>query len=373
MTTSAPDDEKRFDDPVRSSRDRDALTARLQDWLRGQTGDAGAEVVDLTTPSGSGMSSETLLFDLRHESSGQAAVEPLVARVAPDPADVPVFPSYDLELQFRLLELVGEHCAVPVPRPRWLELDEAAIGSPFFVMDRVEGRVPADIPPYVFEGWLLDASPESRRELQDQSVRVISELSTIDVTAHDTDFLEIDAPGATPLRRHLNSTRDFYDWTRRDRVHPIIEETFAWLDANWPDESPTVISWGDARIGNIMYASDGFAPVAVLDWEMAALAPVEVDLGWMTFLHRFFQSIAEVMELPGLPGFMEPEDVLAVHADHTGRPAADLAWFEVYSAIRHAVVMSRIMDRNVRFGQAEWPDDVDSVIPHRAMLQQMIS
>ena len=52
---------------------------------------------------------------------------------------------------------------------------------------------------------------------------------------------------------------------------PLIERTFAALDKTRPHEGPTVLNWGDSRIGNMMFHD--FAPVAVLDWEMAALGP----------------------------------------------------------------------------------------------------
>ena len=56
--------------------------------------------------------------------------------------------------------------------------------------------------------------------------------------------------------------QQYYDWMRDGRVYPVIEEAFDWLEANWPaDEGDTVISWGDSRIGNMMY--DEFTPVAV--------------------------------------------------------------------------------------------------------------
>ena len=63
-----------------------------------------------------------------------------------------------------------------------------------------------------------------------------------------------------------------------------------------------MVSWGDARIGNMMYRD--FEPVAVLDWEMAGLGPRELDLGWMIFLHRFFQDLAEQMACRACPEFM---------------------------------------------------------------------
>ena len=61
------------------------------------------------------MSSETLLFEAEWTRAGTPGRAPLVARVAPDADDVPVFPRYDLERQFRVLRLVGELTSVPVP------------------------------------------------------------------------------------------------------------------------------------------------------------------------------------------------------------------------------------------------------------------
>ena len=121
-------------------------------------------------------------------------------------------------------------------------------------------------------------------------------------------------------------------------------------------------------MGNIMFNNDSFVPAAVLDWEMAGLAPVEVDLGWLVFLHSFFQDIAETYEFPGLPDFMNPETVRETFRDQTGHLPQDLHWFMVYAGLRHAIIMSRINDRSVHFGQAAWTKDVDEVIPHRNLL-----
>ena len=78
---------------------------------------------------------------------------------------------------------------------------------------------------------------------------------------------------------------------------------FAVLDAQWPayDGDPC-ISWGDARLGNILWS--GVEPVVVLDWEMVALAPPAVDLGWMLFFAEYFQRSAERQGRPGIPGFL---------------------------------------------------------------------
>ena len=77
-----------------------------------------------------------------------------------------------------------------------------------------------------------------------------------------------------------------------------------------------MLCWGDSRIGNVMYQD--FAPVAVLDWEMATLGPREMDLGWMAFLHRFFEDIAGLANLPGLPDFLRLPDLAQTYAEITG-------------------------------------------------------
>jgi aminoglycoside phosphotransferase (APT) family kinase protein len=361
--------------PTRSSRDRAELRTRMTTWLGSRLGpDSDVELSDVTSPGGSGMSSETLLFDATWTEDGARRTHALVARVEPDDADVPIFPTYDLQLQYRVMDLVGAHSSVPVPTTRWYESDPGPLGKPFFVMDRVSGRVPADIPPYLMDGWLIEASAERQRELQDHTVGILADLHGIAIDDLDVAFLDTPAPGDTPLARHVNNQRAYYEWIRNDRTHPIIERTFAWLDANWPsDEGPTVISWGDSRIGNVMYESDGFAPVAAFDWEMAALAPQEMDLAWMMFLHTFFQQIADVLEIPGMPDFLRRDDVIATYEARSGRTVQNFEWFEVYAALRHALVMVRVRERSVHFGEGEWSDDVDEAIPHRAAIEEMLA
>jgi aminoglycoside phosphotransferase (APT) family kinase protein len=358
---------------TRSSRDPDVTGRRLAAWLRRVLPD-GAEpaVVAVTVPDSNGMSSETLLFDAEWSEDSARGLHRLVARVAPDLGDVPVFPTYDLESQFRVMQLVGEHTDVPVPRVRWLELDPEAIGAPFFVMERVEGRVPPDVMPYPMGSWLQEADPADQRALQDASVALLAGIHSIAVEAVDAGFLELEEPGDTPLRRHVAHQRAYYDWMRGDRTYPVIEEAFDWLEANWPaDEGETVVSWGDSRVGNVMY--DEFTPVAVLDWEMAALGPRGIDIGWMVFLHDFMQDICETMGMEGMPAFMRNADVGERYEQLTGVPVDDLAWYEVYAALRHAIVMARVHQRSVHFGQAEEPEDPDEAVMHRDLLRRMMA
>jgi aminoglycoside phosphotransferase (APT) family kinase protein len=239
------------------------------------------------------------------------------------------------------------------------------------VRDRVDGRVPPDVMPYTFGSWVSEATDAERRHLQDAAVGVLAGLHGIDVGAVDVSFLALDVPGSTALRRQLEHQRRYYEWVRGDRRHPIIERAFGWLDAHWPgDEGPTVINWGDARIGNMLFR--GFEPVAVLDWEMAVLGPREVDLGWFLFLHVFFEDLAHQFALPGLPDFLRTDDVTRTYERRSGHRVRDLPFYEAYAALRHAIIMARVHARRVHFGEAEWPADPDEVIPHRGVLARML-
>ena len=152
--------------------------------------------------------------------------------------------------------------------------------------------------------------------------------------------------------------------------YPLIERTLAWLDANRPPEGDPVLNWGDARIGNMLYAD--FEPVAVLDWEMATVGPREVDLAWMIFLDTFFDDLAERFEMPPLVGFMDTADVVAEYERLTGHTVQALEWYSVLAALRFAIVSVRTSTRGIAYGQMEQPAEPDDLIMFRSLLERML-
>jgi aminoglycoside phosphotransferase (APT) family kinase protein len=342
----------------RTTRDPEQLRERLQAWLRGRH--PGAEVGTLQPTSATGMSSDTLLFEARWPSS-----EPMqfAARLAPAPEDVPVFPAYDLTGQYELMRAAGDH--VPVPPTYWDEPDPSYLGTPFFVMGRVDGQVPPDLLPYNFgDSWLFNASVDEQRTLQDSTVDVIADLHRMPVPDH----LRVDAP----LRFHVARTRAWYDFVARHGVgSALVERAFDWLDAHWPaTESEAVVSWGDARIGNVIYRE--FRPVAVLDWEMAGTGPRELDVAWLVYAHRNFEDIATMLGLPGMPDFLRKDDVVARYCERANVELHDLDWFETYAAVQFAIVYLRVGWRSVHFGERDLPDDPDELLYNREPLQRML-
>lgn len=361
----------------RSSRDPATLPARLGEWLATQLPEGAAPVVSLESGTdANGMSSETLVLDATWTEDGATRVGHFVARVAPAAADVPVFASYRLQDQYDALRLVDELTDVPVPAVRWMEPTGAVLGTPFFLMDRIEGVVPPDVLPYTFgDNWLFDAAPEEQRRLQDATVDVIARLHAIPDAATTFAFLDPDQPGETPLRRNLARTREWYEFAAADvGPSPLVERGLAWLAANLPpdgpDETDTVLCWGDARIGNVLYRD--FEPVGVLDWEMAAVGPRELDLGWLLFAHQVFEAIATMLELPGMPHFLREDDVREKYAASGGGEVGDLAWFTLYAAVQWGIVFLRTGARQVHFGELTLPEDVDGFMHHRAVFERLL-
>ena len=359
-------------DLARSSRDPDALRGRLEHWLASRWR-SDATVSRLEATSANGMSSETMLFDAASAKGGAPTVEHLVARLAPDDADVPVFPSYDLERQFRVLQAVAGLSAVPVPQVWWYEPDGSHLGAPFFVMSRVDGEIPPDILPYNFgDSWLFAATPEDRRRLQDASVRVLVDLHAIARPEEQLGFLTLDAPGDTPLRRKVAHTRAWYEWATTDvGPSPLVERAFAWLDEHWPgEESAAVLNWGDSRIGNVIYRY--FAPVAILDWEMACLGPRELDVAWMVYAHRVFEDLAVDHGFPGMPEFLVLDDVVSTYETLSGQPLHDLEFYATLAAVQYAIVFLRTGQRSIHFGERDAPGEVDELIMNRDPLERML-
>ncbi|HVT64863.1 MAG TPA: phosphotransferase family protein [Mycobacteriales bacterium] len=357
-----------------SSREPEQVRQRLEQWLAQQI-DGGSDVTvsDLEGSEANGMSSDTTMFRARWTDSDGPHDERLVARIAPDTNDVPVFPTYDLQGQFDVIRAVAALTKVPVPRPYWCEPSPEPLGAPFFVMSRIDGVVPPDVMPYPFgDNWLFDASADDQRKLQESTVAAIAALHDVTDAAERLPFLDKDKPGDTHLRRHVANTRAWYDMVAREGApSQLVERAFGWLDDNWPaHESATVLSWGDSRIGNVLY--NDFEPAALLDWEMVGLGPRELDVAWLVYAHRVFQDITGALGLPGMPHFLQPADVATQYESLTGYACRDLRWFMVYGAVQWGIVFLRTSARQVHFGEKEWPADRDEVMHNRIHLESLL-
>jgi aminoglycoside phosphotransferase (APT) family kinase protein len=344
-------------------RDPREVEVGLGRWARAFLGRQG-KLSDLRIPD-SGMSSDTVLFRLDGEG--------LVARLAPAPGSYPTFPTYDLGLQAQVIGLVHERTAVPVPEVIHVEESSEWLGVPFMVVRAVEGVVADDNPPYLIDpnGWFLRGSPEDWKRLETSTVNVLVQLHEIVDDGEATAFLRLDAPGDTALAAQLASHREYYEWVRDGRTIPILEQAFEVLAATIPANDRSVLNWGDARPGNIIYQD--FEPVGVLDWEMAGVGPPEVDVAWLTFFQRFYGSFADQYGLPPVPAVFGRAEVVGTYERLSGTALDDLAWYEALAGLHLGIVLARMSSRAISFGAQEPPDHPNGLIMFAPLLERLLA
>ncbi|MGH0037369.1 MAG: phosphotransferase family protein [Myxococcota bacterium] len=324
--------------PAPQGRDFEQTRRVLARWLAERIPDAqNLEVGALSGPSATGFSSDTLIFDLAYDQGGRRVERGLVVRL--EPTGVNVFPHYDVAAQYRVMDALARDGRVPVPPTLWLEEETSWLGVPFYAMERVDGRVPTDNPPYHAGGWVADeATPADREALWWSALDVLARIHATDWRALGLEFLAPSSTESTHTLRQLSDYDRYYQWALGDLRHPTVESALAWLRAEAPADGDSVgLCWGDARIGNMIFG--GNECIAVLDWEMATLGNPEQDLAWFLFLDRHH---SEGVETPRLPGFPGREESIARYEASTGRPVKHLHYYEVFAAMRFSVIMMRV-------------------------------
>jgi aminoglycoside phosphotransferase (APT) family kinase protein len=256
----------------------------------------------------------------------------MVLRRPPRP---PLPPSaHDVLREARLLRALQD---TPARVPAVLAVceDSDTIGSPFYVMEKIEGDViVTSIPP------ALD-TPAERRRISEELIDALVEIHAVDWRAaglegfgKPTGYLE------RQLRRfgglwELNKTREIAS----------VERVGGWLAENMPESGPATIVHGDFRLGNTIFASDPPAHLAaVLDWEMATIGDPLADLGYLCMMWTesgdpqggMREALGGVTRREGFP---TREELIGSYEQRTGRSMQDLRWYTTLALWKSIVFM----------------------------------
>jgi aminoglycoside phosphotransferase (APT) family kinase protein len=324
--------------------DIEGTRQKLMAWFSQRIG-SDVHIGDLSIPQATGMSNVTLLFTITYQQGNKTINQDCVGRLSPD-IEYPVFPAYDLSLQYRVMDIIGSQTEVPAPPLLGLEMDTSVLGTPFYIMEKIDGRIPGDMPPYTMGGWMMeDINVDQRAALWNASIKTMATLHRQDYQALGFDFL-FDA-GKTPLQQQLDYWEHYRDWGLQGHPCPIAEEALDWLKENQPPNEPTALCWGDSRLGNLIISEDCQSINAVLDWEMAVLGNPLQDLAWWNYHDRCFSEALGMPRLEGLPGF---DDTIALWEKESGLSAEHYHYYSVFAGMRYGLIMSRVM---LATGQAE--------------------
>ncbi|GAB2526883.1 phosphotransferase family protein [Nocardia heshunensis] len=280
-----------------------------------------------------GFATETYLFEIQDGDDNT----PLVLR---RPPDLSLFPDYDLLRQVLVMRRLAA-TGLPVPGVAWLERGENPLGSPYFVMNRLEGQAPSDYPSYHVAGTYFEATPGQRERMWWGCVDTIAEVNQLDWRELGLEFLAFPERGAGVIEQGVNYLDAALSWACEGDAPEIYRRAVAYLRDNLYEPERIALCWGDARMSNILYDSD-FRVRGVLDWEIAHLGAPESDLAWMLFLDWACSEYEGHAALPGTPSRAE---TISYYEKITGERVRNLAYQEIFSAALLSVPLLRMTHR----------------------------
>jgi aminoglycoside phosphotransferase (APT) family kinase protein len=339
-----------------------ATLESLRDWLsRRLAADGGRDVRirDLSAPD-AGYSGKTMFVTASWTAAdGAGCLRELVFRV--QVPDQQLFVAPDALRQARVMSALAGQPGLPVPKIRFTEADPRVLGAPFYVMDRVRGQVPGDVPSWHRKGWTVDLSPAERARLHDNGLAALVALHRVD-WRQGLSFL--DPPGTgTALDRYLAQLERWYDWCGPSRRFgpDVLAAGLRHVLGHRPDDPGAGVVWGDARVGNMCFAGDQ-SVAALFDWESATIGPPGIDLGWWLMFERYLCEAQGLRRLDGVPG---REETTARYRELGGAEIGDIDYYELLAGVVMTLITSRLADVLVDTGRVT--PDIAAIYPTRAV------
>lgn len=249
--------------------------------------------------------------------------------------------AHAVEREYRVLAALGAQ-GFPVPRVYGLCEDEGVLGTAFFVMDMVPGRI-------VWEADFPGLSPEQRAAHFDAMNATIARLHGFDPEAiglgdygRASGFVE---------RQVARWSKQYVSDTDAGRV-PAMDRLVEWLERNLPpDSGESRIAHGDFRCDNMIFDAEAAEVRAVLDWELSTLGDPASDFTYHCLMYRMpagiFTGLAG-LDLAAL-GIPSEEDYVAAYCRRTGRERiANYDYLIVFNLFRLAAILHGIKGRLAR-------------------------
>jgi aminoglycoside phosphotransferase (APT) family kinase protein len=233
----------------------------------------------------------------------------------------------------------------PVAEPILYCADEAVIGTAFFVMSHVDGRV-------FWDAEIPSSNPAERAQVYDAMNATLARLHSYDPAAIGLgDY----GRGENYVARQIERWSKQYRASETERVEDM-ERLIDWLPAHLPPAQKPRLVHGDYRLDNLILASDAPQVAAVLDWELSTLGDPLADFSYHLMQWHMPPSDAGTGSLVGLDlaalGIPSLEDYVEAYVQRTGLdPRPYLAVYSAYNFFRIAAILQGIVGR-VRDGTA---------------------
>lgn len=301
----------------------------LADYLRQKIEDFPANIT--VRQFGSGQSNPTYLISGNEKE--------YVLRKKPPGKLLPSAHAVDRE--YRILKALSE-TGVPVPRPYLLCQDDSIVGTPFYIMERVNGRIFRDpTAPEV-------SDPGERAAIFDAMNDTLAKVHQVDWNA--AGLADYGKPG-NYMARQVSRWAKQYEASKTDQIESM-ENLTQWLSEHIPADDSTTIVHGDYRLENLIIHPNEPRVIAILDWELSTLGHPLADLAYNCLVYHFPSApgrrsgYGDVdLDLLGIPSESE---YVAAYCRRTGRDEIrDWAFFLAFGVFRLAAIVQGVYKRGL--------------------------
>lgn len=270
--------------------------------------------------------------------------------------------AHAVDREFRVQDAL-RHTEVPVPNVLLLHMDHGVVGTAFYLMEHVDGRV--------FHDCALPGATVYRRRMYNSAAQTLARLHAVDVDAIGlSDFGRAGGYFSRQLSRwHMQWQLSAVE------PNPDIDRLVDWLNANIPPDSGRLaIAHGDYRIGNLMFHPDRPAVAAVLDWELATLGEPLADLAHFCAFtwHMGAAEYGGLLDVD-LAGAGLPSQDEFCEAYYAAAPGSErmTPFHLAFALFRNAVIFEEIAGRarsgNAAAANAGTVGRLSTVLAHRAV------
>jgi aminoglycoside phosphotransferase (APT) family kinase protein len=250
--------------------------------------------------------------------------------------------AHAVDREYRAIRALGEGSDVPVPRTYALCTDDTVIGTWFYVMEYVEGRI-------IWDPALLEVEPAARRPHALALAATLAALHRVDPVA--VGLGDFGKPANYMARQIARWSKQYLEDTAAGRVESM-DRLIEWLPQHLPAvQQPAAIVHGDYRVDNVVFDPREPRVLAVLDWELATLGDPLADFAYHLMLHRL-----PTVSIPGLLGrdlaalgLPTEQEYVAHYCERVGRARIDdLEFYLAFSMFRLAGIFHGICGRVAR-------------------------
>jgi aminoglycoside phosphotransferase (APT) family kinase protein len=242
--------------------------------------------------------------------------------------------AHAVDREYRVQKALFE-TGFPVPEPLVYSEDETILGSAFYVMRHVEGRV-------FLANAMPDVSRSDRAAIYDSVNATLARLHSVDhVAAGLGDFGRVEGFLERQVGRwqkQLASYAEYEGWAGPGEIEGV-DRVAAWLDAHRPATFQPGIIHGDYHLANVLYRFDGPKLAAIVDWELTTIGDPLLDLGWILATWPLEGVQTTSTSVTPWDGFPKAAELVEHYAGQTTRDMTAMSWYAVLACYKLGIIL----------------------------------